>query len=191
MPVQLDLEDYYMWQYEYKVSFKSKVGQVAQLTLEAVDLFGKWGNWFLALDWLKQGGPEQEYILQVEYEQVRHLTHVCVRLASACASVVALTSVRGGGRPTDGDGVRLQQRRVCVSRRRLLEESSQGPLILCPLLTTTYRGYGDNNQTAHATPLPPRREERLPFSRRSACIRYSISYPPGAKITIRSNACGI
>jgi len=72
MPVQLDLEDYYMWQYEYKVGFKNKVGQAAQLTLEATDLFGRWGQWFFALDWLQKGAPDQEYILQVEYEQVRH-----------------------------------------------------------------------------------------------------------------------
>ena len=44
-------------------------------------------------------------------------------LASVC--VVALTNQLGsdGGRPTDGDGVRLQQRRVCVSR--LLEKAAR------------------------------------------------------------------
>jgi hypothetical protein len=68
MPVQLDLEDYYMWQFEYKVGFKSAVGQVAKLTLEPTDLFGRWGYWFLALDWLQKGVLDQQYILQVEYE---------------------------------------------------------------------------------------------------------------------------
>ncbi|KAK3257133.1 hypothetical protein CYMTET_33770, partial [Cymbomonas tetramitiformis] len=54
LPVQLDLEDYYMWHYQYKVHFKGSDGVLAKIVLNSADVFGRDGEWYVALDWNKQ-----------------------------------------------------------------------------------------------------------------------------------------
>eukprot|EP00976_Prorocentrum_cordatum_P014116 282355-Prorocentrum_minimum.AAC.1 len=67
----MDLEDYFMWHYEYKAPFNKPVGQLAQIELGPPELYGKWGPWFAAVDWVGKGVKGQNYTLAVHYETVR------------------------------------------------------------------------------------------------------------------------
>ena len=40
-PVQLDLEDYYMWQFEFKASFNSRAPDLARIELHPNDIYLK------------------------------------------------------------------------------------------------------------------------------------------------------
>jgi len=69
LPIQLDLEDYYMWHHDYKAPFGSdQSGVVAKIVLTRALIYGKWGDWFVAIDWSRQVANES-FTLSVDYQQ--------------------------------------------------------------------------------------------------------------------------
>jgi len=85
MPIQLDLEDYYMWQYEYRATFKDRTGALVRVELHPADIYGRRGAWFVGVDWTSKG-VGQEYTLRVEYEKMDGtiLTPSTKNLVEAC-----------------------------------------------------------------------------------------------------------